>query len=122
MSFINCTISQTYINAINYAYSNGVLLVAAAGNCQCSGSCTNYHYPASYDHVLSVASLDKIDIRNVYPPYCSTTYNDKVDISAPGWQITSTEKDNSYYFTGQCKSAAPDGGGTAALLLMINLI
>jgi subtilisin family serine protease len=120
MSFIHCTISQTYIDAINYAYSNGVLLVAAAGNCQCSGSCTIYHYPASYDHVLSVASLDKNDIRNAYP-YCATTYNDKVDISAPGWQITSTDSSNTYYHTGQCTSAAsPMVAGTAALLLAIN--
>jgi subtilisin family serine protease len=116
MSLQWCIPSQTDINAINYAYSKGVLIVAAAGNCMCP--CSSYHYPSSHDHVVSVASLEKNDLRNYQ---CPTTYNDKVDISAPGLQITTTDSSNSYFYNRMCTSAAsPMVAGTAALLLAIN--
>jgi serine protease len=106
----------TFIKAINYAYAKGVFIVASAGNCDYG--CETYDYPACYDHVFAVASLDRNDVRNTL---CVSSYYDKVDISAPGWQITSTDSSNSYYFTGKCTSAAaPIVAGVAALLYSIN--
>jgi subtilisin family serine protease len=113
-----CGFSENYANAINYAYSKGVFIVAAGGNCKCDFSCTSYEYPACNDHVFAVASLDKTDLRNTL---CATSYYDKMDISAPGWEITSTDSSNTYYYTGKCTSAAaPIVAGVAALLFAIN--
>ena len=58
-----------------------ILLVASAGNSGYSW----YNYPASYDNVMSVAALDNNSDRADF-----STYNDKVDISAPGEDVLST--------------------------------
>lgn len=67
--------------AINYAYSKGSLLVAAAGNSNTSAS----FYPSMYDNVLSVAATDENDERASF-----SNYGNKIDISAPGVRILST--------------------------------
>lgn len=66
---------------IDYAHSQGVVLVAAAGN----DNSTTLTYPASYDHVISVASTDTNDVKSSF-----STFNELVDISAPGRAILST--------------------------------
>lgn len=62
-------------------YEEGILLVASSGN---SGTTTN-HFPANFNHVLSVAAvgedLSKADF---------SQYNSGVDITAPGVGILST--------------------------------
>jgi subtilisin family serine protease len=67
--------------ALNYAHSKGVLLVASAGN----SNSQVFNYPASYDNVMSVASTNNKGLKS-----SSSTYNRKVDISAPGQHILST--------------------------------
>jgi subtilisin family serine protease len=121
MSFYesSCSPSTTFNNAISYAYYQGVFIVAAGGNCSCT-SCTAYNYPACYDHVFAVASLDKTDLINAWP-FCGTSYYDKMDICAPGWAITATDSSNSYRFNAMCTSAAaPIVSGVASLLFAIN--
>ncbi len=113
---------QTYINAINYAYNKGVLMVASGGNCTHPDTtvnpCEQYQYPACYDHVMSIASLEKDDTKNSINP---TSYYDKVDISAPGTSITATAENNTYSYTACATSvAAPIVGGVASLLFAIN--
>ncbi len=84
-------------NAINYAYSRGAVLVAAAGNCgggkAANSDCyienvpsvTPYEilneksYPAASDNVISVAGLRK---NGTIAPY--SEYGDWVDVAAPG--------------------------------------
>ena len=73
--------SETEKEAIDYAYSKGVILVAAAGNensedtdREKSGS-----YPAALDNVIAVAATVKDDTRASY-----SNYGDWVDVSAPG--------------------------------------
>ena len=73
--------SETEKEAIDYAYSKGVILVAAAGNensedtdKEKSGS-----YPAALDNVIAVAATAKDDTRASY-----SNYGDWVDVSAPG--------------------------------------
>ncbi len=73
--------SQTEQDVINYAYNNGVVVVAAAGN----DNNDELSYPAAYNHVISVASLDISDARSSFSSYGRT-----VDISAPGRGILST--------------------------------
>jgi Subtilase family/Secretion system C-terminal sorting domain len=42
---------------IDLIYDHQVTIVAAAGNCNTGGNCSDYFYPASYNHVISVTSV-----------------------------------------------------------------
>ena len=55
--FDNWNLCDTEQEAIDYAYSKGSLIVAAAGN---DNSQTKF-YPAGYNHVLAVANVDNFD-------------------------------------------------------------
>jgi predicted outer membrane repeat protein len=73
--------SQTMQDAVNYAYSQGVIVVAAAGN-----DVQYYfpHYPASMEHVISVAATDSRDKKAAF-----SNYGSRIDISAPGVDVLS---------------------------------
>jgi len=73
--------SSTEQNGLNLLYSQGVLLVAAAGN---SGS-TSYSYPASYDSVISVAAIDSSKTVADF-----SQKNSQVELAAPGVGVLST--------------------------------
>ena len=73
--------STTERNALNAHESNGVLLIAAAGN---DGDST-HSYPASYDAVMSVAAVDSNKDHAAF-----SQYTDQVEISGPGEAILST--------------------------------
>jgi serine protease len=73
--------TTTERNALNTQYSNGVLLIAAAGNAGDS----SYSYPASYDSVMSVAAVDSNLDHAAF-----SQYTDQVEISGPGEAILST--------------------------------
>jgi subtilisin family serine protease len=72
--------SRALGDAIAYAYAEGVVVVAAAGN---SGSGDPY-YPAAYPEVISVAATDSDDQR-----WYLSNYGDWVDLAAPGRDIVS---------------------------------
>jgi serine protease len=61
--------------AIDYAYSKGVMIVAAAGNANDSSA----SYPARYPQVMAVAALDSAGGKAPY-----SNFGAGVDISAPG--------------------------------------
>lgn len=76
------TDSEVFKEAVDYAYEQGVLLVAAAGN---DGSYGNtVYYPASYDNVISVGSSSADGHRASH-----SQRNDYVNIMAPGEDIYS---------------------------------
>ena len=77
--------STTLENAVNYAWNNGVVVVAAAGNSNDS----SYTYPAAYTNSIAVAATDNQDKRAYF-----SSYGSWVDITAPGVYIFSTWKDN----------------------------
>lgn len=66
--------------AVNYAWENGAVIVAGAGN--------NYdmvkQYPAAYENVISVASTDHYDNLSSF----STFGNDWVSVAAPGGALS----------------------------------
>ncbi len=95
--------------AVNYAYTRGVLLVAAVGN----GGVTGISYPARYPQVLAVAAVDAIR-RHLF----FSNRGDEVDLSAPGIgvQIPGDAGDGPVYFSGT-SAAAPFVTAAAALLL-----
>ena len=76
--------SSTLQNAINYAWSNNVVVVAAAGN---NGS-TVPQYPGACDHVLAVAACEPDDSRSWF-----SSYGSYVTLFAPGDNIWTTQRD-----------------------------
>ena len=75
--------SQVVADAAEYAYNNGVLLVAAAGN---SGPCSDcVGYPAAEPEVIAVSATDSNDD---LASFSST--GPEVELAAPGVDILST--------------------------------
>ncbi len=75
MSFGSSYPSETMKAAVDNAYAQGVILVAAAGNANSSEE----HYPASYDNVISVVATAADDSKAYY-----SNYGPWVKVAAPG--------------------------------------
>jgi subtilisin family serine protease len=78
--------SHSEAAVIDDAYAHDVIVVAAAGN----DILPFITYPAAYDHVLAVASVD-INDKKAF----SSNFGSWIDVSAPGVSITSTLPYNS---------------------------
>ncbi|PIP74737.1 MAG: peptidase S8 [Candidatus Levybacteria bacterium CG22_combo_CG10-13_8_21_14_all_35_11] len=78
--------STTLESAVNYAWSKGVVVVAAAGNSNNSSKT----YPGAYLNVIAVAATDNQDKRAYFSSYGSKW----VDVAAPGVYVFSTWKDS----------------------------
>lgn len=72
--------SQALEDAINYAHSQGLIIVASAGN----DDSNRPVYPAFYENVIAVAATDSNDQRAPF-----SNYGDWVDLAAPGVDILS---------------------------------
>lgn len=78
--------SQAEADAVTYAWSKNVVLVAAAGN----NSNTTLSYPAAYPEVIAVAATNSDDNLASF----SSFGNDWVSVAAPGENILSTYPDS----------------------------
>lgn len=112
--------TQYMQEAIDYAHSQGVIMVAAAGN---DYSNTAF-YPANYEHMISVAATNSNDEKPAF-----SNYGDWVDIAAPGVDILSlraagtslgTTYGNYKTIASGTSMACPHVAGACALLLSVN--
>jgi hypothetical protein len=84
---INLSLGSSYPSdlereAVNYALNKNCLIIAAAGN---DSTNVSTQYPASYDGVIAVASVDRDESRSYF-----SNYGNGLDLSAPGGNIIST--------------------------------
>ncbi|WP_284975469.1 S8 family serine peptidase [Arthrobacter sp. efr-133-TYG-104] len=118
------TCSSTYQNAVDFARSQGAVVVAAAGNDNIDASQIS---PANCQGVMAVGASTRTNVKAYY-----SNFGPKVDIYAPGGDMTNNVVDGivstlndgtdtagaeAYYLKAGTSMAAPHVAGVAALML-----
>ncbi len=110
--------SEFFQAAIDYAYDNGVLVVAAGGNNGwCSGKVT---WPAHFANCMAVSGTNNQDVLALYTNtshHWSSNYGPEIDVCAPGDYIWSTSwlSTTSYRAMSGTSMSTPVVTGLAAL-------
>jgi len=102
--------SPDLVEAVNYAWSQGALIIAAAGN---KGG-TEPSYPAYYANCLAVAGTNKNNALALL-----SSYGDWVDVAAPGFNIYSELPQNQYGYKTGTSAAGAHVSGVAALVFSV---
>jgi flagellar hook assembly protein FlgD len=115
-NIINLSLGSFYYSnllddAVQYAASKGVIIIAAAGN----SNTYQETYPAALDSVLGISATDDKDVITYF-----SNYGDYIDFAAPGQTIYSTVPNSSYESLDGTSMAAPVVSGVAALILSKN--
>lgn len=108
MSWGSTSSSSVISDAIEYAYSKDVILVAAAGN----SDSADKHYPSGFDGVLSISATDENDEKAYF-----SNYGHSVDVAAPGVHILSTIPNENYAKYSGTSMACPHVAGLVGLIL-----
>lgn len=114
MSWGGAGFSATNQLIYDLAYANNIVCIAAAGNSNVSTPM----YPASYNHVISVAASNQSDQKASFSNYGST-----IDVTAPGVDIYSTlaGSPSSYGNMSGTSMACPLVAGLAGLMRSYNI-
>jgi hypothetical protein len=113
---------QAFLNAVVYAKEQGVLVVAASGNCGdsstdiCAGLTApgRETYPAKFSEVLSVGATTSGDVRSSF-----SSYGPRLDIVAPGSSIGPLASWSSTYTTNGYVSSADGTSFSAPIVAAI---
>jgi hypothetical protein len=97
--------------AIDYAWSRGALIVAAAGN----SATSTLDYPARLANVVSVAAIDETGRRASF-----SNYGPGLSLSAPGDRILTLNGNNDVHYLRGTSFSAPFVSASAALLLSVD--
>jgi subtilisin family serine protease len=111
MSFNYSSYSQELANAVNYATTNGVICVAAAGN---SGEQATV-YPAALKGVIDVASTSNIDEPSTFSNYGAPP----VWLAAPGEGVMTTYPFGTYAAGWGTSFSTPYVTGATALMVAL---
>ena len=98
-------------DAIEYAYENGVTIIAASGN----EGVPVVGTPANHPYTISVGGTLENDTKTP-----SANFGTHLDLAAPSVNIRSTQIGNTYGASGGTSFAAPQVTGVAALMLSEN--
>lgn len=104
--------SQTLREAIEYAFQQGVLIVASSGNERHDGNPINY--PAAYPEVIAVGATSMSD---TIAGFSNT--GDYLLLAAPGVNLWTTTMDGAYGAPNGTSFASSYVAGTAALVLTL---
>ncbi|MCB0401197.1 MAG: S8 family serine peptidase [Flavobacteriales bacterium] len=107
--------SPTGQNVVNWASSQGSIIVAAAGN-DGTDNDSSPHYPSNYSATVAVASSTTGDVKSSFSNYGANS----VDITAPGSNIASTVPNNTYAFMSGTSMATPMVSGLLGLMKSLN--
>ncbi|WP_353893899.1 S8 family peptidase [Proteinivorax hydrogeniformans] len=103
--------SQSMNNACEAAAEAGTIPIAASGN----NGRSSISYPANYDSVMAVGSVDSNGNRSSF-----SNYGDGLDLVAPGRNIYSTTPNNRYNTFSGTSMAAPHVAGVASLVRSVD--
>ncbi|WP_409294234.1 S8 family peptidase [Peribacillus sp. SCS-26] len=130
MSLGSSTKDSLITSAVDYAYSKGVLVIAAAGN---SGPGSNtIGYPGALTNAVAVAALENVQVNGTYRvadfssrgnPNTDGDYviqEKDIEISAPGASIESTWNNGGYNTISGTSMATPHVSGLAAKIWSAN--
>ncbi len=105
--------SQTGQNLVTWAWNQGSIVVAAAGNDNYNmDTGGNAHYPSNYDDVICVASSTSSDSKSGF-----SNYGSAVDVTAPGSSILSTVPFDDYGYMSGTSMATPLVSGLLGLMI-----
>ncbi len=101
--------SNLVTDAMQYAATRGVVMVAAAGNEGCSDCVI---FPASADETIAVSATDEND---ELASFSST--GPEIDLAAPGLDVLTTLTDDRYGYASGTSLAAPHVSAAAAVVI-----